>query len=104
MSEEFYYKEQKVTGTFYNNVSAYTLLEHFKTNCGGLHTTDLINLPTQMIVYYANTAGIPEYIDQIEKARKNLAQGNLPMTDQQLVAIALASVLALQHFPRTTED
>jgi hypothetical protein len=63
-------------------VSAYTLLEHLETNCGGLHTTDLINLPTQMIVYYANTAGILEYIDQLEATRKKLAQGNLPMTDQ----------------------
>jgi hypothetical protein len=35
-----------------------------------------------MIVYYANTAGILEYIDQLEATRKKLAQGNLPMTDQ----------------------
>ena len=104
MIEEVHYKELKVTGTFYNNVTAYTLMEHLKTNCGGLHTTDLINLPTQMIGYYADTVGIPEYIDQLDEARKKLAQGNLPMTDQQLVAITSASVLALQHLPRTTED
>ena len=66
MIEEVHIKELKVTGTFYNNVTAYTLMEHLKTNCGGLHTTDLINLPTQMIGYYANMAGIPEYIDQLE--------------------------------------
>jgi hypothetical protein len=82
MIGEVHYKELKVTGTFYKNVSAYTLLEHLETNCGGLHTTDLINLPTQMIVYYANTAGILEYIDQLEATRKKLEQGNLPMTDQ----------------------
>ena len=56
---EVHYKDLKVTGPFNNNVSAYTLMEHLKTNCGGLHTTDLINLPTQMIGYYANTAKIP---------------------------------------------
>ena len=94
MIKEVLNKELKVTGTFYNNVSAYNLLEHLKTNCGGLHTTDLINLPTQMIRYYANTAGILEYIDQLEEARKKLMRGNLPITYQQLVAIASASVLA----------
>jgi hypothetical protein len=104
MIKEVHYKELKVTGTFYNNVSAYMLLEHLKTNCGRLHTSDLINLPTQMIGYYADTAGILEYIDQLEEARKKLAQVNLPMTDQQPVAIALVSILALQHFLCTTED
>jgi hypothetical protein len=70
---EVHYKDLFNPGTFYNNVTAVALPNHLKTNCGGLHTTtDLINLPIEMIGYYNNAAGIPEYTDQLEEARKKL--------------------------------
>ncbi len=45
--------------TFYNNVTAYNLLEYLQTNSGGLHNTNLATLPTEMLHYYANEDGIP---------------------------------------------
>ena len=80
------------------------LMEHLDANCGGLHPAELINLPTKMLVYYSRADGIPEYISMLEEAQHKLARANLPMSDDQLLAIASTSILASGHFPRPTDD
>jgi hypothetical protein len=74
--------------TFYNNVTAYLLLEYLRTNSGGLHNTNLATLPTEMLHYYANKDGIPEFILALEKAREKLARKGVPMLDAALLATA----------------
>jgi hypothetical protein len=51
MVNKVHYKELKATGTFYNNVAAFSLFEHLKRNCGGLYTANLINLPTNWMLF-----------------------------------------------------
>ena len=51
MVSKVHYKELKATGTFYNNVAAFSLFEHLKRNCGGLYTANLINLPTNWMLF-----------------------------------------------------
>ena len=92
--DEIWYKDLKDAHTFYNSVTAAELLQHLDDNCGGLHPSELINLPTEMLGYYAIAAGIPEYINMLEEAQCNLARAHLPMTDAQLLAIASTAVLA----------
>jgi hypothetical protein len=48
--------------------------------------------------------GIPEYINMLKEAQRKLARANLPMLDNQLLAIALTLVLASGHFPRPTDE
>jgi len=79
-------------------------MDHLTTNCGGLHPSELISLPTEMISYYTEAEGIPEYINMMEDAQRKLARANLPMSDDQLVAIASTAVLASNHFPRPTDE
>eukprot|EP00804_Cyclotella_cryptica_P005048 CCRYP_017573-RA/>CCRYP_017573-RA protein AED:0.43 eAED:0.43 QI:0/-1/0/1/-1/1/1/0/192 len=57
-----------------------------------------------MLGFYATTDGIPEYINMLEAAQRKLARANLPMSDDQLLAIASTAVLASNHFPRPTDD
>jgi hypothetical protein len=102
--DELWYKDLKNARTFYTNVTAKDLLTHLEANCGGLHPVDLINLPTDMMGYYAMADGIPEYIQKLEDAQKKLARAELPMDDRQLLAIASTAVLASQHFPRATDE
>ncbi len=80
------------------------LITHLDDNCGGLHPSELISLPTEMMGYYALTEGIPEYINMLEDAQRKLARAQLPMGDHQLLAIASTAVLAAQHFPRATDE
>ncbi len=74
-------------------------MEHLKANCGSLHPSELVNLPTKMMSYYDKADGIPEYIDLLEEAQRKLARANLPMSNDQLLAITSTAVLASGHFP-----
>ena len=80
------------------------LLRHLETNCGRLHPMELVSLPQDMLRFYARTNGILEYIDKLEEARRKLARGDLPMSDDAVLAISSMSGMALQHFPRATYD
>lgn len=97
--DELWYRDLRHQHSYYNNVTAKQLIEHLNDNCGGLHPAELVSLPTDMLGYYAKAEGIPEYIDMLEDAQRKLARANLPMSDDQLLAIASTSILASGHFP-----
>ncbi len=90
--------------TFYNNVTAYNLLEYLRTNSGGLHNTNLATLPTEMLHYYANKDGIPEFILALEKAHEKLACGGVLMSDAKLLATAHSQVFASLHYLEATRE
>jgi len=90
--------------TFYNNVTAYALLQHLTTNSGGLHNNELVNLPTEMLSYYEESEGIPKFLLKLVKAREKLAHGGLPMSDEVLLATASSQVFKSMHFPETTRE
>jgi hypothetical protein len=100
--DEIWYRDLCHARSFYTNVTAMQLMEHLDANCGGLHPAELINLPTEMLGYYSDS--IPEYINMLEEAQRKLAHTNLPMSDDQLLAIASTSILTSGHFPRPTDD
>ena len=49
---------------------------------------DLALLLLEMLHFYANEEGIPKFILALEKARKKLAHGGVPMSDVTLLATA----------------
>ena len=102
--DEIWYRDLRHARSFYTSVTAVQLLDHLDANCGGLHPSELVNLPTEMMGYYALADGIPEYINMLEEAQRKLARANLPMSDDQLLAIASTAVLASEHFPRPTDE
>ncbi len=101
--DELWYRNLCHQRSFYTNVTAKQLMEHLDANCSGLHPSELVNLLTEMMLYYDKANGIPEYIDLLEEAQHKLARANLPMSDDQLLAIASTAVLASGHFPRPTD-
>ena len=102
--DEIWYRDLRHARSFYTSVTAKQLIEHLDANCGGLHPSELVTLPTDMMGYYAAAEGIPEYINMLEEAQRKLARANLPMSDAQLLAIASTAVLASGHFPRPTDE
>jgi hypothetical protein len=52
--EEVWIKAPRHPITFYNNVTAYTLIEYLRTNSGCLHSNSLATLPSEMLHYYDN--------------------------------------------------
>jgi hypothetical protein len=102
--DEIWYRDLRHARSFYTNVTAKQLIDHLDANCGGLHPSELVNLPTEMMSYYAKADGIPEYIDMLEETQHKLARTNLPMSDETLLAIASTSVLPSQHYTRQTDE
>jgi hypothetical protein len=102
--DEVWYKDLRHTLTFYNNVTVYNLLQHLATNSGRLHNNELVNLPTEMLSYYEDSEGIPEFLIKLAKAREKLARGGLPMSDEVLLATASSQVFKSMHFLETTRE
>lgn len=90
--------------SFYTNVSAKQLIDHLDTNCGGLHPSELVKLPTEMMTYYTMADSILEYINMLEEVQRKLARAKLPMSNNQLLTIASTTVLASKHSPRPTDE
>jgi hypothetical protein len=59
----------------------------------------MILLHTDMMQYYVQVDGIPQFIVMMEDAPKKAKQAGMPIADVKLVMMALATVLAAQHFP-----
>jgi hypothetical protein len=50
-------------------------------NSVGLHAVDMITLRTNMIQYYVQAEGIPQYIVMMEDAQKKAKQVGMPIAD-----------------------
>jgi hypothetical protein len=57
-----------------------------------------------MTQYYVQADGIPQFIFMMEDAQKKAKRAGMPIADVELVMMALAAVLAAQHFPREVDD
>ena len=90
--------------TFNSNVTALALLNHLRAHSGGLHAVDMVTLTLQMSRYYEGTPDVPEYIQMLEDAQSKAAQMSLPATNQTLLVLALAALLAADTFSCTTYD
>jgi hypothetical protein len=73
-------------------------------NSGGVHAVNMITLRTNMIQYYVQAEGIPQYIIMMEDAQKKAKRAGILIADVVLVMMASAAVLAAQHFPREVTD
>jgi hypothetical protein len=99
-----WYNNLKDADTFYTKVSALKIMTFLDANSGGLHAIDMISLCTNMHKYCVQADGIPQYIVMLEDAQKKAKQAGMPIADIKLVMMALAAVLAAQHFPRKVDD
>jgi hypothetical protein len=79
-------------------------MTHLDANSGGLHAIDMISLCSNMTQYYVQADGILQYIIMMEDAQKKVKQAGMPIADAKLVMMALATILAAQHFPQEVDD
>jgi hypothetical protein len=102
--KEVWYNDLKDADTFYTKVLALEIMAFLEANSGGLHAINMITLQTNMHGYYAQAEGIPQYIIMLEEAQKKAKRAGMPITDIELVLMALAAVLVVQHFPRVVNN
>ncbi len=102
--DEVWYKDLKDAKTFYTKVTALEIMALLDTNSRGLHAMDMILFCTNMHQYYMQVDGISQYIIMMEDAQKKAKRAGMPIADIELVMMALAAVLAAQHYPREVDD
>ncbi len=76
--DELWYNDLKDAEFFYTKVTAMEIMALLDANSGGLHTVDMITLRTNMIQYYVQAEGIPQYIIMMEDAQKKAKRANIP--------------------------
>jgi hypothetical protein len=102
--DKIWYKDLKDPNTFYTKVTALEIIAHLEANSGGLHAIDIISLHSNMTQYYVQADGIPQFIVMMEDAQKKAKWAGMPIADVKLVMMALAAVLAAQHFLQEVDD
>ncbi len=83
---------------------AIDIMSLLDANSGGLHALDMILLCMDMMQYYMQADGIPQFIAMREDAQKKAKQSGMPIANVQLVMMALAAVLAAYHFPHEVDN
>jgi hypothetical protein len=73
-------------------------------NSGGLHAINMIFLRTNMMQYYVQVDGIPQFIVMMEDVQKKAKRAGMPIANVKLVMMALGAVLAAQHLPCEVDD
>ncbi len=102
--DKIWYNNLEDADLFYTKVAAIDIMALFNANSGGLHTINMIILRKNVIQYYVQAEGIPQYIVMMEDAQKKAKRAGMPIANVELVMMALAAVLAAQHFPRKVTD
>ena len=104
--EDTWVRELRHARTFYSKVHAITILEHLERSCLGTHAIDALSLQVKIREYHHSAEGVPEYINMLEDAQRTAIRidKNNPITDASVLAIATASMLSSQQFPRATEE
>jgi hypothetical protein len=102
--DKIWYNDLKDADTFYTKVTALEIISFLDASSEGLHAIAMISLRTNMHQYYVQADGIPQYIIMLEDAQKKAKRAGMPIADVELVMMASAAVLAVQHFPREVDD
>jgi hypothetical protein len=64
----------------------------------------MITLYMNMMQHYVQVDCIPKFIVMMEDAQKKTTQAGMPIANVELVMMAVAAVLAAQHFPHKVDD
>jgi hypothetical protein len=97
--DKVWYNDLKDANTFYTKVTALEIISFLNANSLGVHAIDMISLHTNMHQYYVQANGIPQYIIMLEDAQKKAKRAGMPIANIELIMMALAAILAAQHFP-----
>jgi hypothetical protein len=91
--DEIWYNNLKDAKTFYMKVMALEIMAHLNANSGGLHAIDMISLRSNMIQYYVQVDGIPQFIVMMKDAQKKAKRAGMPIANVELVMMALVAIL-----------
>ncbi len=102
--DKIWYNNWKDAKTFYTKVTALKIMAHLNAKSGGLHAIDMISLHSNMMQYYMQVDGIPQFIVMMVDLQKKAKQAGMPIANVECMMMALAAILAAQHFLQEVDD
>jgi hypothetical protein len=94
----------KNADTFYTKFTAIDIMALLDANRGGLHALDMILLRTDLMQYYMQADGIPQFMVMMEDAQKKAKRVGIPITNVELVMMTLVADFAAQNFSREVDN
>jgi hypothetical protein len=85
--DDIWYNNLKNTNT-YTNIMAFNIMSLLDANSGELHALNMILLCTDMMQYYVQADGIPQFILMMEDAPKKAKRAGMPIANIKLVMMA----------------
>ena len=82
--DEIWYNDLKDAKTFYTKVMAIDIMALLDANSRGLHAVDMISLRKNMMQYYMQADGIPQFIAMMEDAQKRQNGQTCPLPTSNL--------------------
>ena len=105
--EDTWIRELRDPITGYGQIQPKDIMTHLWASCRGLHSLDLLTLRTSMLTMHVDAMGIPEYINDLEDAKKRSARGKGGLidafTDNYLMQVATAAMLKTQRYTSTMD-
>jgi hypothetical protein len=92
---EIWYNDLKNADTFYTKLTVINIMALLDANSGGLHALDMITLHTDMMQYYVQVDGIPQFIVMMEYAQKKAERAGMTIANVKLVMMSLQLSLQL---------
>jgi hypothetical protein len=77
--DKIWYNNLKDAKMFYTKVMALKIMAHLNANSGGLHAINMISLCLNMMQYYIQADGIPQFILMMEDAQKRQSGQAYPL-------------------------
>ena len=103
IADETWYQDLKDANTYYLEVTATTMLVYFLSNWSGLHEVDTITIQGEMMDYFGQVEGIPQYINRMDAAQARAKWSNLPISNEALVSIANRVMLGTKEYADETK-
>ena len=99
-----WYKEFKDPDTFFTNATALKIVDHLTKFCSGIHVVDAVDIPQLMKTLFANSEGIPQFINTMEAAQIKYKRAKLEVQEEYMHAVALKYLLKSGEYKTETRE
>jgi len=85
--------------TYYTNVTPMEFITHLQKNAAGLDDTEVVDLPLEMRKFLPESDNLLVYFEKMEEAQCKSVRGGLPISNENMVALAIKALMASNMFP-----
>ena len=92
------------TDSLYTEVGPENLFVHLQAVHTVRHALDLLALHNETYRYHLEVEGIPQYINMLDKAQRQVVRAGRTIVDETLLLFAITAMLTSKRFPRASNN